>query len=60
MLLSRINCILPFADLHFSVHTAVDVGDTPGWASRPISCRGKHCPLVLVESLQWRILAWTL
>lgn len=53
-------CILLVADLHFSMHTAVDIGDTPGWARRPISCRGKHCPLVLVESLQGRILAWTL
>lgn len=42
------------------MHAAVDVGDAPRWASGSISCRRKHGPLVLVESFQWRVLAWTL
>lgn len=55
-----LKCILLAADLHFSMHAAVDVGDAPRWASGSISCRRKHGPLVLVESFQWRVLAWTL
>lgn len=56
------KCVLLLSDLHFGVHTAVDGGDTPGWASgdQPVSWRGKDGPLVLIEGLQWRILAWTL
>lgn len=42
------------------MHAAVDVGDAPGWATWPVSCRGKNRPLVLVEGLQWRVLARTL
>lgn len=57
-----VTCVLLLSDLHFRVHTAVDGGDTPGWArgDQSVSCRGEDSPLVLIEGLQWRILAWTL
>lgn len=53
---------LLFSYLHFGVHAAVEGGDAPGRAGRhqSVSCRGKDGPLVLVEGLQWRVLAWTL
>lgn len=56
------KCVLLLSDLHLGVHTAVDGRDTPGWASgdQSVSWRGKDSPLVLIEGLQWRILAWTL
>lgn len=57
-----VTCVMLLSDLHFRVHTAVDGGDTPGWASgdQSVSCRGKDSPLVLIEGFQWGILAWTL
>lgn len=57
-----VTCVLLLPDLHFRVHTAVDGGDTPGWArgDQSVSCWGEDSPLVLIEGLQWRILAWTL
>lgn len=58
----QFKCVLLLSDLHFCVHTAVDVGDAPGWASshQTVSCGGENRLLVLVEGLQWRVLAWTL
>lgn len=57
-----VTCVMLLSDLHFRVHTAVDGGDTPGWASgdQSVSYKGKDSPLVLIEGFQWGILAWTL
>lgn len=48
-----------FLNLHLGVHAAVEGGDAPGGAGRhqAVSRRGKDGPLVLVEGLQWRVLA---
>lgn len=56
------NVDSPLFNLHFGMHAAVEGGDAPGRAGRhqAVSCRGKDGPLVLVEGLQWRVLAWTL
>lgn len=53
---------LDLPHLHFWVHAAVDGGNTPGWtgSDQAISCRREDGLLVLVEGLQWGILARTL
>ena len=49
------------SDLHFRVHTATDGGHAPGRAGSDLSVaqRGEDGLLVLVEGLQWGVLAWT-
>ena len=60
--MQKYTSILLNSDLHFGMHAAVDGGNTPGWTSsdQAISCRWKDSFLILIEGLQWRILAWTL
>lgn len=51
------------SNLHLWMHAAVDYGcKSTGWASsdQTVSSWRQHCLFILIESFQWRVLAWTL